>query len=61
MNEKAEKFSNFPRGAMVGCWTVIDEAGVQFPNKPFFSLFRRTRIPLLNFEYYQIKVKGVSH
>ena len=62
MNEKADEFGGLPCGAVVGCRTVIDEAGVQFPNKSFFfSLFRRTRISLLNFEYYQIMVQGVSH
>ena len=61
MNEKADKFSSLPCGAIVGSWIVIDEAGVPFPDERFFFTFRRRRIPLLNFEYYQIKVKGVSH
>ena len=43
MNEKADEFSGLPCGAMVGCRTVIDEAGVQFPNESFFFTFEKDK------------------
>ena len=36
MNKKAEKLGNHPPSAMVECWTVDDESGVQFPDQTKF-------------------------
>ena len=36
MNKKAELLGSHPPSAMVGCWTMDDESGVQFPDQTVF-------------------------